>query len=119
MKNSEFYALVEKVLDDCVGIMRSKGDVYAGKDQDKFANFNRLAAKLGLNRVKIWMVYFQKHMDAIESFLRGEYGDPEPIEGRIKDAINYLLILYGMIQEDRPVLTKLIESLEASDEKKV
>jgi len=103
MTNEKFYELVERVLDDCVGIMRSKGDAYAGKDQDKFANFNRLASKLGLNRTKIWMVYFQKHMDALDSFLRGEYNDPEPIEGRIKDAVNYLLLLYGMIQETNPM----------------
>jgi len=103
MTNEKFYELVERVLDDCVDIMRSKGDAYAGKDQDKFANFNRLASKLGLNRTKIWMVYFQKHMDALDSFLRGEYNDPEPIEGRIKDAVNYLLLLYGMIQETNPI----------------
>jgi len=103
MTNEKFYELVERVLDDCVDIMRSKGDAYAGKDQDKFANFNRLASKLGLNRTKIWMVYFQKHMDALDSFLRGEYNDPEPIEGRIKDAVNYLLLLYGMIQETNPM----------------
>jgi hypothetical protein len=99
MRNVDFYSIVQDVLEDCITIMREKGDAYAGEGQDKFANFNRLADKLGLDMKKIWQVYFQKHIDAIESFLREEYHDPEPIEGRIKDAINYLLILYGMIKE--------------------
>jgi len=103
MRNVDFYLLIQKVLEECIETMKGKGDAYAGQGQDKFANFNRLASKLGLNRTKIWMVYFQKHMDAIDSFLRGEYNDPEPIEGRIKDAVNYLLLLYGMIQETNPI----------------
>lgn len=99
MTNEKFYKFVAEFLDQCIGTMKSKGDTYAGAGQDKFANFKRLAAKLGLHEFQVLMVYMQKHLDAIESFIREEYNDPEPISGRIKDAINYLLILYGMIRE--------------------
>jgi len=106
MKNSDFYLLVDEFLDECIQTMKSKGDTYAGASQDKFANFKRLAAKLSLHEFKILMVYMQKHLDAIDAFVREEYNDPEPIDGRIKDAINYLLILYGMIIESKDALIK-------------
>lgn len=100
MRTVDFYQYVQKFLEECLDTMQKKGDAYAGKDQDRFANFNKLAAKLDMSREKILMVYMQKHLDAIESFIRGEYADPEPISGRVKDVINYLLILAGMIKEN-------------------
>ncbi len=99
MKLSDFNEILDDVLDKCRDIMNSKGVAYSGTD-DKFGNFNRIATKLGLDRKKIWSVYFNKHTDAIDAFLREEYKDCEPIQGRIMDAINYLLLLYGMVEEE-------------------
>ncbi len=99
MTLSDFNEMIDSVLDECRDIINSKGVAYSGVD-DKFGNFNRIGKKLGLDRKKIWSVYFNKHIDAIDAFLRGEYKDCEPIQGRIMDAINYLLLLYGMVEEE-------------------
>ena len=99
MKIDEFNEMILVVLDKCRDIMNSKGVAYSGVD-DKFGNFNRIADKLGLDRKQVWSVYFNKHIDAIDAFLRKEYKDCEPIQGRIMDAINYLLLLYGMVDEE-------------------
>ena len=101
MKTEDFYTLIQLFLEECVETMKTKGKAYAGKDQSIFANFNRVAAKKRIPRQVVASIYMDKHLDALDSFIRGEYGDPEPIEGRIKDVINYLLLLYGMIMEQQ------------------
>jgi len=101
MTTSKFYTIVNSFLDECLETMQKKGDTYAGEGQDKFANFKRIASTFGIDQKFVAMVYLSKHLDAIASYMRKEYNDPESIEGRIKDAINYLLIIYGMIKEGK------------------
>lgn len=95
--------------EDCLPTMNAKGIDYSGKE-DKFANFKREGKKLDLPATTIWHVYFCKHLDSIETYIKNvqkhgiayaESQTSEPISGRIKDAINYLFILKGMIDELR------------------
>jgi hypothetical protein len=110
MKVSDFNEQTEQFFRDCMAIMNGKGLEYSG-NEDKFANFKKLAAKYNVPVEEIWGVYFTKHIDSIDSFIRKrregknvtkiEAGLSEPISGRIADAVNYLLILKGMIDEER------------------
>lgn len=78
----------------------TKGKEYAG-EKDRFDNFNRLSARTGLDRKTVWLVYFTKHMDAIESYIKnGREFSNEKIRGRIIDAMTYLSLLAGMIEEE-------------------
>ena len=79
-------------------IQKSKGEAYSGKD-DALDNFKRNAKNLGVSPLVVWNIYFSKHLDAIDSFIRGEYSDSEPIRGRFMDAINYLELGYGLIED--------------------
>jgi len=99
MKQDDFYKLIlKKLLPRCFEIMKGKGTAYSGQE-DKLANFKRCAKLANVKVETAWMIYFIKHIDAIASYIRGEYCDNEPIEGRIVDAINYLFLLYGIIKE--------------------
>lgn len=106
MKPETLYQIIDKeVLPRCMKIMKSKGMSYSGKE-DKLGNFKRVAEKVGKMMsagadpvIIVWYVYFCKHLDALESFLRKEYSDSEPIEGRIDDLINYLFLLVGIKRE--------------------
>ena len=98
MQAQKFYDLTEELIDECLEIMKSKGLAYSGK-QDSFANFKRVAKNLSMSQYNVWYVYFAKHLDSLASWIREEYSDSEPITGRIKDLINYLFLLYGMIIE--------------------
>jgi hypothetical protein len=84
-------------------LTESKGEEYKAGDADQFANFNRQARDLGLDRKAILMVYLSKHLDSIRNFVR--LGDKaklsEPIAGRIEDAILYLYLLLGMVKDDQ------------------
>lgn len=98
MTLSDFNKLQEKILKECQEIMDQKGLAYSGKD-DKLGNFKRGASLSGSTMEKVWFVYFTKHFDSLASFIRNEYLDSEPIKGRIKDMINYLLLLCGILKE--------------------
>lgn len=96
----EFDELSNRLFDEVKQMRDTKGKEYAGTE-DRFDNFNRLAKRTGLDRKTIWLVYFTKHMDAIESYIKnGRTFSAEGIHGRIVDAITYLSLLDGMITEE-------------------
>ena len=98
MKEKDFYKLVDDRYAKCMEIMKSKGTAYSGLD-DKLGNFKRVAKNLAMTPEQVWYVYFAKHVDALSAFLRGEYLDSEPIQGRIMDLINYLFLLNAILIE--------------------
>lgn len=123
MTNERFVKETEEFFKQCIETMNKKGAEYSGSD-DKFANFKRLAVKYNVPVEEIWGVYFSKHIDSIDSFVRNRrkgYGIScieknlsEPITGRIMDAINYLAILKGIIDEGRE-LEKIPQEKSGND----
>lgn len=102
MTKSEFAQLMSEVFDSEINKLRQSGQQeYAGGDQaDAFTNFNKLAIDLGIDRKRVLWVYAMKHKDGIESYLRGNVSQREPVQGRINDLIVYLFLLRGMIEEE-------------------
>jgi len=99
MKAQDFYELCDHIYQkELMPIMKGKGQAYSGQD-DKLGNFKRIAVQYGISPYLVWAIYFNKHKDALDAWLRGEYHDTEPINGRIDDLINYLFLLRGLIME--------------------
>lgn len=71
---------------------------------DAFDNFNRLSNELNISREQVLMVYFSKHRDGIISYLKGHKSQREPVQGRIKDCIVYLMLLWAMVEENEKEL---------------
>lgn len=67
----------------------------------RLKNFYRNGERLGLAPMQVLAVYMFKHVDAIETFLLKGKVESEAIEGRIQDAINYMLLLYKMVQHEK------------------
>lgn len=96
--------VLAEVFDHLKHLTQSKGQEYAGQEgaNNMHANFDRLATKLHLIPEKVLWVYTTKHLDSIENWIN-EIGSPaarklsEPMEGRIDDAILYLILLRGMV----------------------
>jgi len=100
MNKEELYSLIEKeILPECFAIMKGKGEAYSGQE-DKLGNFKRCSKLAGVKTEQVWFTYFVKHFDALNSYIRGEYVDTEPIKGRIQDLINYLFLLCGILKEE-------------------
>lgn len=80
-----------------------KGGEYAG-DEDRLANFRRNGKALGVPMELIWAVYCNKHLDAIMQYIKDLVAGTarsraEPIQGRIDDAIVYLILLKAILDE--------------------
>jgi hypothetical protein len=97
------------VVAECDRLLTVKGHDYtqgaaswtASNDHARLKNFYRHAERLGLPARKVLAVYLAKHLDAIETFLAHGRVESEPIEGRICDAINYLLLLAKMVRVEQ------------------
>lgn len=103
MSHQEFYDSCKSRAQLRLDILEKKGLAYAG-DKDAFANFKRNGEKLGLTKYQIWSVYCGKHLDAIFNSIKENPNSPvdksEGLQGRIDDAVNYLELLAGMLDEE-------------------
>jgi hypothetical protein len=73
---------------------------YARKNKNAFANFERVGENLNIQREEVLLVYLLKHIDGICSFVKGHKSQREDVRGRLTDAIVYLCLLWGMINEE-------------------
>ena len=67
------------------------------------ANFERVAKNLNITPQMALLIYMEKHMDAIRTYIRFGSVMSEPIEGRIKDARVYLSLLRAMVEQKKSV----------------
>ena len=80
--------------------MHTKGSQeYAMNQSNVFANFERIAEQTGSDREMVLWIYLMKHIDGIASYLKGHKSQREDVTGRLTDAIVYLCILWGMIEQ--------------------
>jgi hypothetical protein len=106
------YRDIDEFLTDVFDTMAKKGHDYRqGNDADLLHNFRTVAETVGSTKEKIWFTYFYKHYAAMTTFIKeGGQQESEPIEGRIKDMIVYLVLFYRMVQENkRKNATKMIK----------
>jgi len=99
MNKAEFQGILDATSHTLDTLTESKGREYANST-DQLANFKRLSAQLGLTKEQVVMVYLSKHLDSIHSYVKNPSQDlSEPIDGRIDDAILYLVLLKACIRE--------------------
>jgi hypothetical protein len=85
----------------CRDILKVKGVDYTQGGPDRLSNFKETAKFMGLTARQALGTYLYKHVSAIFSFLKRGQVESEPIEGRIADVINYMLLLYKMVNEEK------------------
>ena len=100
MKKQEFNELFLDIMME-VKQTRDEGQKeYAHTEENVFANFERVADNLDISKEQALMVYLMKHMDGINAWIKGHKSQREDVTGRIKDAIVYLCLLWGMASEE-------------------
>lgn len=92
--------IMETIFESCRVVRVAGQKEYAHDPQNAFGNFERVARDLGLDRKAVLLVYLSKHLDGIRAHCQGHTSQRENVRGRIKDAITYLTLLQGMIEED-------------------
>ena len=79
---------------------------YAMDEDNVFANFERISNNLDISREQVLMVYLLKHIDGINAWVKGHKSQRENVRGRIKDAIVYLCLLWGMSEDVKEPLER-------------
>ena len=104
MTTEEFKNLFQNEIMPAIGDMRDAGqEEYAHDIDEIFANFNRIANSLDCDRKKVLMTYLLKHIDGINAYVKGHVSQRADVTGRITDCIVYLMLLWGMVKEEREV----------------
>ena len=73
---------------------------YAQDVDNVFANFERIAMAIDVDRERVLMTYLLKHIDGISAYTKGHRSQREDVTGRITDAIVYLMLLWAMVVEE-------------------
>lgn len=100
MTHQEFNELFEARVEALRETGRTKGTKYTIGRDDRLINFKESVS--GITPLQIWEVFFRKHWSAIEYFLKTgkNYGE-DICDTHIHDCIMYLILLEGLIKEDR------------------
>jgi hypothetical protein len=103
MTAAEREQFVKTFIDEyCLAVMATKGREYSRNEDDVNSNFKRVAKAAGLDPIKVAYIYAAKHWDSISNYVKTrETPSGEPIEGRLGDMLNYILILGSLIKEDQ------------------
>ena len=99
MNKSTFDNLFLQIIDKVKQTRDSGQKEYAHSKENVFANFERVAESLDISKEQALMVYLMKHMDGINAWIKGHKSQREDVTGRIKDAIVYLCLLWGMAED--------------------
>ena len=79
---------------------RDDGNIPYHHDTDNvFANFERSSNLLDIPREKALMIFLLKHIDGISAYVKGHKSQRESVKGRITDAIVYLCLFRGMVED--------------------
>lgn len=106
MTHKQMHRLMNAIIKE-VTLVRDEGQKeYAHDEKDVFANFNRVANLLEEDRKKVLMTYMLKHIDGIAAYVKGHKSQREDVTGRITDCMVYLMLLWGMIEEEDGIVSR-------------
>jgi hypothetical protein len=95
MTPSELSTFVEAFQAEQRKIMSDKGTSYSGaKDAsqgDRLANFKRVADRVGVSPMQVWLIYFLKHVDSVCTFVKTGH-ESEGLRSRALDIANYAML---------------------------
>ena len=100
MTQKKMEKLINRIFNEIQTVRAEGQKEYARKESNAFANFERVGKNLDISREEVLLVYLLKHIDGICSFVKGHKSQREDVRGRLTDAIVYLCLLWGMINEE-------------------
>jgi len=100
MKHKEMLKKIKTIFKEVEAIHTQGQKEYAMDEDNVFANFERIANQIKMDKKTVLWVYLMKHIDGIASYLNGHRSQREKVQGRLTDAIVYLCILWGMIDSE-------------------
>ena len=117
MKKKTHEVLLDSIWNQIKRTRNAGQKEYAQDNDNCFANFERIANLQGLKREQILLTYLFKHIDGISSYVKGHHSQREDVRGRITDAIVYLTLLWGMIDQNEHIYELSTTTQSTNDEK--
>lgn len=100
MSDEEFEKIFDELINKCRDVLLKKNKEYS-RNSNRFSAFDKAAEDYDMDVLKVWGILSDKGFSAIKKYCRNkELYSGESIENRILDAINYLLLLYGLIKRE-------------------
>lgn len=91
-------------------VSNGKREDYTKGSKDVLANFKNAAQALGLDPKVALAVHMEKQFSAVMNYIKTNgQSESEPIIERIGDTINYLELLWGLIQEEEQLTDPYFE----------
>lgn len=83
----------------------------------RFDQFQKEAEEAGIDPKVVWKIYFSKHYRSLMMYIRDCQQSTirplsEPIDGRINDMIVYLMIVAGMLQEEKEKIRAQLDQFD-------
>lgn len=103
MKQVDFETLTYNTMNKCADILTAKGKDYSQGIDDRLCNFKSRATLLSKSPAEVLLNDLSKHFDSIVMAVIANPYNPstqtEPLDERIHDAINYLILLKALLSE--------------------
>jgi hypothetical protein len=92
----------DEIINRCIEVLESKGRDYTIGNENRLHNFDTTSEVIEMPPMKVLFVFLYKPIAAIFAYIKnnGQH-ESEPIRERIVDVINYLLLLWKMIQRNK------------------
>ena len=100
MLKKEMQDLMTKIMDKIIATRDAGQKDYARDVDIVFANFERVASFVGVNREKALLTYMIKHVDGLCAYVDGHHSQREDVRGRLTDIIVYCFLMWGMVEEN-------------------
>ena len=103
MNKKEYDKLRTKFIEETLSLSDTKRIEYTeGNQNDNVLwNFDNISNNLGIKPIEVLSVYLSKHISSLFSYFKTKKTYSEPIEERVKDIINYLLLMVARIKRDK------------------
>lgn len=102
MNQETFDKVVQELTEDRKKVAEGKREDYTKGDEDVLKNFKNQAEALGLTPMQSLAVHMEKQISAVFNYIKTNgQSESEPIIKRIGDSINYLELLWGLINDGK------------------
>jgi hypothetical protein len=119
MNRGELVKLAEETFETCKSLLAGKGAEYS-KDNNVFSVFEKCGDDLDVSPLIPIKLFMDKHYSSITSYVKKVVNGAdidklnselsEPIDGRIQDMINYLIILEAYIKSQSSKVNSEVNS---------
>ena len=101
MTSEEYKELRDKFWKETLALSDAKRIEYTegNHKENVLWNFENIAESIDLKPMQVLSIYLHKHISSLMNYLKSGKVYSEPIEGRISDIINYLLLMVAMLHK--------------------